>query len=298
MADAMLPVDPFNPGQVFASLGLVETSLALFGSGAGAFEWHGDGPVRFRLRVDGVADPLSAILDFFATARVFSVAPETSPHATDDWNVPTRRIDASHPFPFAHPGEPATLPAVLVASTPSGSKELWITYWGEPRAVTGRDNVKYWGGAGGYPGAALVRDALDLIRARRSTYIDDLFNVAAPQPSSFRFDWRRDYVPLDIGFSLNKHTAAMTTSGFPLVELLAAVGLTHARPERVTNLEYRYGILGASATPEVAPASLLYAALGACELPFPLRLFRMHLGWPGQEGQARCITKVVEEAIE
>jgi hypothetical protein len=40
---------------------------------------------------------------------------------------------------------------------------------------------------------------------------------------------------------------------------------------------------------------LLRAALGGTELPFPRRDFRMLLGWPSQEYQARCITNVIEE---
>jgi CRISPR-associated protein Csx14 len=46
------------------------------------------------------------------------------------------------------------------------------------------------------------------------------------------------------------------------------------------------------------PAPLLRASLGAPSLPFPTRHFTMHLDWPGQENQARCITSVDEENAE
>jgi CRISPR-associated protein Csx14 len=127
----------------------------------------------------------------------------------------------------------------------------------------------------------------------------DPFGISAPQSSSFRLDWRRDYIPIDAGFSLNVH-GNMETLGFPLVELLGAIGLTHARPsrpDRRNKLAYVYAIAGrACASDEIwLPLSILRAALGAAALPFPSRQFRMLLDWPGQEGQARSITTVTEE---
>lgn len=120
----------------------------------------------------------------------------------------------------------------------------------------------------------------------------DPFNFAAPMTSSFRFDMRRDYVPLDAGFSLNAH-GAMTTVGYPLVELLAAIGLQNARPqrpERRDKLVYRYAV-----TDVALPTIFARAVLGCAKLGFPLRTFTMRLDWPGQEGQARCIVEAREE---
>jgi CRISPR-associated protein Csb3 len=110
--------------------------------------------------------------------------------------------------------------------------------------------------------------------------------------SSFRFDWRRDYVPLDAGFSLNQH-GAMTTIGYPFVELLAAIGLQNARPQRPDprdKLIYRYSISSA-----MLPTAFARAVLGCANIGFPIRTFRMRLDWPGQEGQARCIVEAREE---
>jgi CRISPR-associated protein Csx14 len=151
------------------------------------------------------------------------------------------------------------------------------------------------GGAKGYPGAALARDALDLVREGLRTAGTAIFDLAAPQTSSFRFDWRRDYVPLGAGFSPNRHKTTITMLGYPAVELLAAIGLQNARParpDRRDRLTYRYAVAGVC-----LPAMLLRAALGAAEFPFPRRVFRMQLDWPGQEGQARCITDVIEETL-
>ena len=79
------------------------------------------------------------------------------------------------------------------------------------------------------------------------------------------------------------------------IELMAAIGLTHARPKRgETKLEYRYGVIG-SGGETLHPPPLLRAALGGARLPWPTRTFRMLLDWPGQENQARCITDVTED---
>jgi CRISPR-associated protein Csb3 len=139
-----------------------------------------------------------------------------------------------------------------------------------------------------------MADALNLVRSRIVDAAADPFSLSAPQSSSFRFDWRRDYIPMDVGFSPNDH-GELTMLGFPLVEILATVGLSNARPERMNKLAYRYGVIGVAATEDLYDPALLRASLGAAVLPFQQRIFRMNLGWPGQENQARCITDVFEE---
>jgi CRISPR-associated protein Csx14 len=177
----------------------------------------------------------------------------------------------------------------------SDSREIPIEHWLDG-SHNGRDNVKFWAGAGGYPGAALARDALAILARLGANAIADAaadpFGFAAPMSSSFRFDWRRDYVPLDAGFSLNEH-ATMTPVGYPFVELLAAIGLQNARPQRPNprdKLVYRYAVTNAT-----LPTVFARAVVGGAKLGFPIRTFRMRLDWPGQEGQARCIVEAREE---
>jgi CRISPR-associated protein Csx14 len=162
---------------------------------------------------------------------------------------------------------------------------------------SGTDNVKFWAGAGGYPGAALARDALSCLSCLEgedwSEAVRDPFSFAAPMDSSFRFDWRRDYIPLDAGFSPNDQpTVGMM--GYPLVELLAAVGLQYTRPARINprdKLAYRYHV-----SDVWLPVALVRAVLGSDDSGFPSRSFRMRLGWPGKKGQARCIINAEEES--
>lgn len=292
MAEARIPVDLTNPGQVFACLGLMEAAEILCGPCVGRFAYEGtESRCTFALGVNGGSDPVAETLRFLGRAEAVAVAPAGSDLSASKWGVETRSGEAMM-FPSPVPDAPASLPTLLV----DGDRTVPLEHWADGSS---RDNVKFWAGAGGYPGAALARDALGLIREMGGNALADAvgdpFNVARPQSSSFRFDWRRDYIPLEAGFSPNLH-GAIEMVGYPLVELLAAIGLQHARPARVDprdKLAYRYGISNA-----VLPTVFARAVLGGESLGFPMRRFRMRLGWPGQEGQARCIIDAYEEISE
>lgn len=292
MAEASIPVDLLNPGQVFASIGFAEAADVLLGGAECCFDWSKPDDVRFRLHARGDDDPVERVLRFLSVATARAEAPYGSASTgawNKSWGERPNELAQGAAYASPDPESPATLVTVLHAS----EGELRLEHW----ADTVRDNVKFWAGAGGYPGAALTRDALDLVRGNAIAASGNPFGLAVPQSSSFRLDWRRDYVPIDAGFSVNAHGGAVQTVGYPLVELLGAVGLTHARPRRLgTKLEYRYAVIGTSRAVAWLPLSLLRAALGACPTPFETRRFHMRLAWPGKEGQARAITQVTEEA--
>jgi len=288
MAEASVPVDLLNPGQVFACLGFAEAAEVLLGDARGGFDWSEDAGARFHLAADGDADPVEAVLTFLAGARVSALAPAGSANRTEKWDVATILLADGDPYSGPDPASPATLPACL---EDEGGRSVIIDHWTDGST---RDLVKFWAGSGGYPGVALLRDALDLIREKLPNAASDPFALSAHQSSSFRFDWRRDYVPLDAGFSPNAHGDVIML-GFPIVEILAAIGLTHARPDREERLLYRYYVMGSVADGGLSPLGLLRASLGARLPPFLQRTFRMRLGWPGQEGQARCIVETIEE---
>ena len=288
MAEHSIPVDLLNPGQVFACLGFLEAADVLCGEAEGGFDWRDEADTRFHLRAAGDDNPVETVLRFLAEATVTAIAPHGSKNQTEKWEVMTSLLKQGEPFPYPDPSSPATLPARLEAN----DKAILLDYWGD---ATTRDNAKFWAGSGGYPGAALTMDALELIRNRTNEAIDDPFALSALQSSSFRFDWRRDYISLDTGFSPNDH-GNIHMVGYPLVELLAAIGLSHARPQRQKKLSYRYGIVAGNRDNDFLLAPIfLRAALGCAELPFSQRFFHMELGWPGQKNQARCILDVIEE---
>jgi CRISPR-associated protein Csx14 len=187
----------------------------------------------------------------------------------------------------------ATLPVRLR----NGTVEVPIEYWIDTRPID-VDNVKFWGGSQGKPGAAIATELIaaisTLVRHEPALALERPFDCWSAMSGSFRLDWRRDYTAIDAGFSLNKHKTAMTAVGYPFVELLGAVGLQHARPVRVTPrdpLNYRYYVPNGP-----LPTVLMRVAIGTPELGFPNRSFRMRLDWANQEGQARCIINAEEES--
>lgn len=293
MAESTISVDLRNPGQVFACLGLLEAAEVLLGDAVGVFAWGTAQDDTFRVAASGQEQPVARVLQFLDEAAVIARAPHGSMNL-EKWLPAWGKREFDLPgaaFPFPDPDSLATLPVLL--RDPAGN-EIAVDYWGD---ATRRDNVKFWAGSGGYPGAAILRDALELARGRLRGYEAAPFSLSAAQSNSLRFDWRRDYIPIDTGFSLNNHKGGIPVIavGFPLVEVLAAVGMTHARPARIEKLLYRYGVIGGDRL--LAPM-VLRAALGADSPPvpgLPFRRFCMHLDWPGKAGQARCITRVSEE---
>ena len=306
MGEAVIPVDLFNPGQVFACLGFVEAADLLLGEAEGGFDWREDTvKPTFRLKATGRECPVTSVLKFLEAATVKAIVPEGSPHAGNTL-VPTITCYKSGVFPFPVPKKPATLPAYL--KNEATGQHLIIDHWGDK---TQRDALKFWAGMGGYPGAALASKTLNLVRDRLIDHVADPFALPAEQSSSFRFDWRRDYLAINFGFSPDSHNN-IEMQGYPVVELLAAIGLTHARPFKVDQmnkpknernkpkLEYGYGIAGVKGS-ELYDPIFLRAAIGSKQRPFhgmPFRLFSMYLDWPGQQGHARCITNVMEEKPE
>lgn len=297
MADASIPVDLFNPGQVFACIGFAEAADVLLGGAQGTFDWSDPARSVFRLRAIGDESPVLRVLRFIDEAKAQAVAPAGSTNIAAwnvSWGLRPEAMDRGRGYPFPDPPSPAT----LVCRLSDGQHSLTLEHWGD---ATERDNVKFWAGAGGYPGAGLAADALALVQGRAAAAVADPFALCAPQSSSFRLDWRRDYIPIHAGFSLNAH-GDIDTLGFPLVELLGAIGLSHARPLRPdwrNKLLYGYAVAGRAVGSDTnwLPLSILRAALGMAPLPFPMRHFKMLLDWPGKEGQARSITTVTEENL-
>lgn len=292
MPRSEIPVDLFNPGQVFACLGFMEAAETLLGEAAATFLWQdGAREARFILEAAGDEAPVLHVLRFLGEAEVFALAPKGSELVAKggQGGAIATKIAQTHAYPMREPDSAATLVAVLRDAV---GRTLAIDHWGD---TTRRDAAKFWAGSGGYPGAALLRDALKLFCDGGADAAHDPFSQKGLQSSSFRFDWRRDYVPIDAGFSPNDHGAVRMT-GYPIVEVLAAIGLSNARPARPdpkNKLRYTYGVLGSASL--LAPMFLRAALGGAGPVPGrPFRRFAIILGWPGKEGQARVITDVRE----
>ncbi|MDE2686217.1 MAG: type I-U CRISPR-associated protein Cas8c [Gammaproteobacteria bacterium] len=297
MAESRIPVDLLNPGQVFACIGMLEAASVLLDDARAAFDWNAGGKAEFVVSATGSMPPAERVLEFLEGASIVARAPAGSPNVSSwkpAWGDKPEEDLRGAPFPYGDPTSPATLPALL---RDSNGNEFAIDHWGD---ATRRDKVKFWAGSGGKPGAAILREAIGLVKTKIRKQQYDPYALSSPQSISFRFDWRRDYIPVQDGFSPNKHKsgpAPISMVGYPVVEILAAMGMAHARPRRKTKLEYHYSVLGYLRHQFLEPV-FHRAALGAAVSPvpgWPFRRFVMWLDWPGKEGQARCITQVIEE---
>ena len=174
MREQAIPLDYFNPGHVFACIGLLEVLDALGIDANGSFEWR-DGASEFRIRAAADLDPVEAVLAFIAAAEVLTVAPPGVAMSTEKWKVPTRLATGSE-----YPVRPPRSPATLVTELRADGVTVVLDHW----ADTERDNVKFWAGAGGYPGAALCRDAIHAIGEIGSDLASDPLSGAYPQSLS------------------------------------------------------------------------------------------------------------------
>lgn len=284
MAEASIPVEVFNPGQVLACMGFLEAAQLLQGDAEGRFDWSGSS-TRFVVRAKGTPDPIAAVLGFVVHATILVLAPPRS-GLKDRFGIETvAASDCGDVFCAGTNVKDSALPVVLRRGE---LPALRLSHWAD--SGVGRDSFKLWGGAGGYSGAARTRD---LQAAIKSVWIDDEgavldspFDAAAELSSGFRLEMRRDYVPIDIGFSLNAHPSTMAIVGYPIVELLAAVGLEHARPRRRARLQYDYGIWS-----EFLPPSLARPIIGAQSQGFTERFFAMTLGQPNEYDRSILSTR-------
>ncbi len=298
MAQASIPVDLFNPGQVFACLGFLEAVDQLLGDARGGFDWSNAEGERFYLSANGDENPIQIVLEWLASAQIFFVIPDGVELSTKKWNVAIRILGDDEAFPIRLPESPEKLPALIESDSGGPSVvPLIVDYWGDSTNVTGRDNVKFWAGSGGLPGVARLSGALDLVREVLTSSGADPFSVSRPQSNSFRFDWRRDYIPIDAGFSPNDHKGVISMVGFPIVEIMAAIGLSNARPKSSTGtkFEYRYSVIAIDDSDHVFEPLFLRATLGGADFGFLKRDFVMLLAKPGKQSKDRCITKVIEE---
>jgi CRISPR-associated protein Csb3 len=293
MAAARIPVDLFNPGQVFACLGFMEAADALVGDAEGGFDWQDDRSAHFVLCVPGGSDPVQLVLEFLVDATVIALAPKGS--GCIDREVETK-IDVEGEFPVC-PAPPdngkrtwikdSELPIMLKSA--SLGCTVVVSHWAD--VDNGRQRIKAWGGAGGKSGASRMQDLLSAVRPLIGldpcAAITDPFGIESPV-GGFRLDLHRDYVPIDIGFTLNAHRATMDSMGHPLVEVLAVIGLEDARPAVLDRLTYRYGVWRGP-----LDSALARPALG-CSAPGSLiRKFTASLGRPNQYD--RSIRHVIEE---
>jgi len=155
MSAASIPVDLFNPGQVFACLGFLEAADVLLGGAEGGFDWGDDGNATFALTARGEKNPFEVVLEFLAEAEVEVIRPKniigpwparSTPSA--QFPAPLRELLKSNKKGF-------TSNALPLAIT-DGRKRPSVSNWLEG---DGRDVLKLF--AGNQVGALLVSSMLN-----------------------------------------------------------------------------------------------------------------------------------------
>lgn len=302
MAEALIPVDLFNPGQVFACLGFLEVADVLLGDAEGGFDWSDAANVLFRLRAPGEENPFGSVLSFLVEAEIRRCGPvgyvdpppkKKGQSDEDDGDASVAHApDLAEAFPSPR-GDRMMLPIRLeVGNRPS----VCLSHWADGSS---RDSFKLYAGNRSADGVARAmlrgtrKKALGISGLWRNQR-DDLtlmpFDVLAPMGGSFNFDPRGGWTALDVGYSPNEHPDHSIVAS-PVVEILAACGLEHARPDEYEKRQVRYG-----AWSGFVPPILARPALSGCGVPFSPRFLRTFRFVLELSGKNKVVTFAQEEA--
>lgn len=304
MSGASIPVDLFNPGQVFACLGFLEAADVLLGDAEGGFDWSNPADVRFCLCANGHANPFEFVLGYLAAVAPLryapigfvesSAKPESEVDGGDDSNDDEEDDEASTStllraeiFPAAS-GDAASLPILLKGS---GYPDVAIGHWADG---SDRNTFKLYSGNRSAEKIARAMVAGIHAKPKKGQTIGDLKArgighlwaekreeliacpfLPTPLGGSFNFDARGAWTALDAGYSPNTQKHQVASS--PVVQMLAAWGLEHARPFEFGIRQVRY-----AAWSEILPPQLARVALSGRDGAPLLRIFRFELALSGK----------------
>jgi CRISPR-associated protein Csx14 len=308
MAEASIPVDLLNPGQVFACLGFLEAAEVLLGNAEGGFDWSDEAHVRFLLRAPGNESPFAVVLKFLAGAEIRCCAPlgYADPHsknvpAEDDdeeASAATQDLRLSESFPCRE-GDRMALPIQLESSQ---RLPVALGHWTDGSS---RNQFKLYAGNRTGHGIACAMLRGTRKKARKGQTVGDLktqgiaalwdqhrnelptapFDVLTLMGGSFNFDPRGAWTPLDAGYSPNQQKHGVAAS--PAVELLAVWGLENARPDEFETRHVRYG-----AWSGLVPPILARPALAGVSIAVRVRKFHFVLDLSGKN---KVVTFAQEE---
>ena len=296
MAESSIPVDLFNPGQVFACLGFLEAADLLCGDAEGGFDWSDEADVKFRLVAKGEQKPLEAVLKFLVGAEIMTVCPAGIEGPWPSNAEPNEEFPAP-PNALKRSDGKALTARSLPVRLQQGNISVQISHW---LKGDGRQPFKLF--AGQQVGAQLVHNMLfgdpkkkaskgfkEIFRRFEERAFQDPFSEGCAVGGRFGFDARGGWDALRIGTSLDEQGILLKVA--PHVELLAAIGLENARPTFLSTYEIRY-----AAWDDILPVALCRVALAAPHTFLPkdrFRFFRAHLGDDKQ--YKKCFFAELEE---
>ena len=300
MAEASIPVDLFNPGQVFACLGFLEAADVLCGDAEGGFDWSDEVDVRFHLQAISEENPFAEVLNFLSKVDLKAVAPEDwrpkkEPEKDNDkkkLKEELRKQEKSEVFPDTSPETSSAMP---VQFTGRDGKRTVLGHWADGSS---RNEFKLYSGnrsaldiatamlsgtcdkptkkqkEKGQDGHLTSKGIAQLWEEQQNDLIERPFDVT-PMGGSFNFDPRGAWTAIDAGYSPNdqKHQVAAS----PVVEILAAWGLENARPDEFETRNVRYGAWGLTLPPILARVAL-FGGIAVV----PIKRFRFKLDLSGK----------------
>lgn len=308
MAESKIPVDLFNPGQVFACLGFMELADALLGDAEAGFDWSDSNEAVFNLRVAGNDKPAEKVLEFLANASVERVTPAgyvepkkkgDTEDGDDEEDEESDEDSGTAPLPLVPAGS-ETFPTkdADALSLPSrisipNKPAIEVSHWADGSR---RNTFKLY--SGNRSAERIVRAMLTgtYQKPKKNQTVGDLkykgikqlwderqqnnliakpFEVLTPIGGSFNFDPRGAWTALDAGYSPNTQKHGVAAS--PVVHLLAACGLEHTRPVEFGVRQVRYAVWN-----ELLLPALARAAFQSSIPSLPMRQFRFELALSGK----------------
>ena len=210
MADASIPVNLRNPGQVFACLGFLEIADVLLGDAAGGFDWSHETDVQFRLVANGEDNPFGVVLGFLANASIRRLVPPGYDE-NDSENAGTAEHTDTFPAPAA---DKNTLPIRLVGYVDGRERSVSVSHWAD-----GSDRSAFKLYSGNRSAAKIAQDMLGDTLGLRSLWltrahdlIQQPFDVLTRVGGSFNFDPRGAWTGMDAGYSPNDQDHGVAAS--------------------------------------------------------------------------------------
>lgn len=307
---ASINVNIKSPGQVLACMGFLEAAEVLLGGVEAHFDWS-EAQTTFVLRAEGDRNPFEVVMEFLSKANISELTPigYVEGGAADDQDEFEDDIIQSQPEVGTEPDEADTgemRERVSAAAFPSGEGDrnslpiqlvddgrwLTVSHWADGSS---RDDFKLYSGnrsakriatqmLKGVRGKAkknlsvgefTSRGLQQLWQEQRETLLEAPFDMVTPMGGSFNFDPRGGWTAIDAGYSPNTQKDAIAAS--PVVEILAAIGLEHARPYQYETRKVRYAVWGLP-----LPPMLGRVAMAGADLPIPMRRFKFQLDLNGK----------------
>jgi hypothetical protein len=312
MAPFSIPVDLFNPGQVFACLGFLEAADVLLGDAEGGFDWRDAANVRFLLSARGDENPFDVVLAFLAEARVERFGPvgyvdpppkkgdvnaiESDDEGDDEADSGAEPMGPSMELSDTFPARKGDRMALPIRIGGGNRPVVELGHWADE---TRPESFKLYSGnrsadkiaramlkgvrkkpskkqrQSGQLGDLSSKGVARLWEEQRETLVARPFHVLTPMGGSFNFDPRGAWTAIDAGYSPNEHKHLIEAS--PVVEFLAAWGLEHARPVEFETRKVRYAAWGIC-----LPTMLARVALCGGLPSIPLEHFRFDLDMSGK----------------